>query len=258
MSKSISLPNNLVEQCGCMAVRHKFRTSCKACAWIACDQYLLNVCLKCNQQLHMPMSAEDAALAGCDENTINAYKMLDKLLQFDKENAQRTHVHDAQADYYETGTWLTEEEKSDIDRREKLRLEAKNSRVRRKVNINFDIAGRRVVDFVDEEEDASAGKGDSNITICSPFADSDGRPSWMYNEDGAQYAGTSSVYAQAVKSNLEGQVEGEKGEDTTPAPSLEALDVTIPVFENIELERNRGRAAEVYRSMKKRCVLYVQ
>ena len=63
------------------------------------------------------MTASDALDMGYDEATVNAYRMLDKLLQFDRENAQRTHVHDAQEDHYETGTWLTEEEKEDIDRR---------------------------------------------------------------------------------------------------------------------------------------------
>jgi hypothetical protein len=35
-----------------------------------------------------------------------AYRQKDKLLMFDKEHAKRTHVHDAQADYYETGRYV--------------------------------------------------------------------------------------------------------------------------------------------------------
>jgi hypothetical protein len=197
------------------------------------------------------MTAEDAANAGYNETTVQAYKMLDKLLQFDKENAQRTHVHDAQADYYETGTWLTEEEKADIDRREKLRLEAKNQRTQRKVNINFDIAGRRVVDFVQEEDEGDGVDVPKGITICSPFADNDGgRPEWMYEEDSTVFKSAGSHYAAAAKANIDPNTEAAASE-----PSTEANDASIgelPVYENIELERNRGKAAEVYRSMKKR------
>lgn len=242
--------------CGCMAVRHKFRTSCTRCAWIACEQYAPDQCMKCNEPLTPPMTAEDAILAGYDEGTINAYKMLDKLLQFDKENVQRTHVHDAQGDYYETGTWLTEEEKADIERREKLRQEAKTNRIRRKVNINFDIAGRRVLDFVNEEEDAVPEEGVSKLTICSPFADNDGGcPAWMDDGDEAEYQTTGTAYASALRSHVD--------EDTIAAyaatadPSADKSGgsdggLEVPVYENTELERNRGKAAEVYRTMKKR------
>lgn len=60
---------------------------------------------------------------------------------FDKENAKRTHVHDAQADYYETSTWLTEDERREIDEKEKKRRE-KYSPSNRKLFIAVDVAGR--------------------------------------------------------------------------------------------------------------------
>jgi hypothetical protein len=247
----LTLPSGPADQCGCMAVRHKFQTSCKACAWIACEQYGHNLCLKCKEPLCPPMTAEDAIVAGYDEGTIGAYKMLDKLLQFDKENAQRTHVHDAQADYYETGTWLTEEEKADIDRREKLRQQVKTNHLRRKVNINFDIAGRRVVDFVEEDEEDVPERNMSKQAICSPFADNDGRPSWMYDDDGPGCNTSNGAYAQALKSNLD---EVAATDATAPGAggSPAVGEIAVPVYENIELERNKGKAAEIYRLMKKR------
>jgi hypothetical protein len=52
------------------------------------------------------------------------------LLQFDKEHAKRTHVHDAQGDYYESGgAWLTEAEKIAINKKDEARrklLQSKN------------------------------------------------------------------------------------------------------------------------------------
>ena len=46
-----------------------------------------------------------------------------------------------QADYYETGTWLTEEEKKEMDNNERKRREAKKPS-NRKFKMSFDIAGR--------------------------------------------------------------------------------------------------------------------
>lgn len=214
-----------------MATRHKFRTSCQECGWIACDQYELSLCSFCNTKLIPTYTAEDAIGAGFNEAAVKSYKMLDKLLKFDKENAQRTHVHDAQADYYESGTWLSEEEKASIDKREKLRQDAKNKRAQRKINIHFDIAGRRVVDFSAEDEDIMA---DVDIA-CAPYSckpcagelDNDGgRPSWMEDDQ------------PAVRQDIVAETDDNKA------------DFDIPVYENTALERNKGKAGEIYRTMK--------
>ena len=255
--------------CECMATRHEFLTSCKSCGWIACERYNQSTCSKCNAVLVPPMTASDALDMGYDEATVNAYRMLDKLLQFDRENAQRTHVHDAQEDHYETGTWLTEEEKEDIDRREAMRLEAKKHRAQRKMNIHFDIAGRRVVDFAAKEDAADAAVGGRSNVICSPFADNDGdRPAWMHDGDQGQYQCEAGPYAQAARRQQEEQADAAALQDVdSPSGEETSVSMGLPVYENVELERNRGRAAEVYRSMKKRlyctertpalhCVLY--
>ena len=193
------------------------------------------------------MTSEEATLLGYDESTIKAYKMLDKLLQFDKENAQRTHVHDAQADYYETGTWLTEEEKADIAKREALRQEAKKKKSQRKINIRFDIAGRRVVDYNEEDADiADSDEPSGTFQVCSVQLDNDGeRPVWMY-DDAPLATSLSHVDLSADEASS-----GQKMDDDT----YEEFD--MPVYDNIGLERNRGKAGEVYRSMKKRLVLLV-
>ncbi len=109
--------------CGCFAVKHPFIGSCNQCGRIMCDFEGMGPCFNCNSEFVAPMTAEDAENLGLDDKTIMAYKHKDKLLMFDKENAKRTHVFDAQADYYETGTWLTEEEKRNIQIRERKRRE---------------------------------------------------------------------------------------------------------------------------------------
>ena len=67
------------------------------------------------------------------------------LVAADKDTS-RTHVHDDQADYFETSSdvWLTNEERAELDRRrlEKERLEEER---RRKVVVSVDLVGRRVV-----------------------------------------------------------------------------------------------------------------
>lgn len=234
---SFIAPAVKAERCNCMATRHKFRTSCQGCGWIACSQFEPNECNFCSSPLIQSFTADDALNEGYDASTVKAYKMLDKLLQFDKENAQRTHVHDAQADYYESGTWLSEEEKASIDKRNKLRLEAKNKRPQRKINIHFDIAGRRVVDYSAEEEDVLFEDVDtmSGLISCKPCTgalDNDGgRPSWMEDD-----VGTS---CSLGNSNLAGAHDLPDEYD-------------LPVYENAALEFSKGKAGEIYRTMKKR------
>jgi len=234
-----------VDSCNCMATRHKFNTSCKGCGWIACVNHKLDQCGFCKEKLQPTMTSEEAILLGYDESTIKAYKMLDKLLQFDKENAQRTHVHDAQADYYETGTWLTEEEKADIAKREALRQEAKKKKSQRKINIRFDIAGRRVVDYNEEDADiADSDEPSASFQVCSVQLDNDGeRPAWMY-DDAPLAASLSHVDIGAEEASFAQKIDDDTYED-----------FDMPVYDNIGLERNRGKAGEVYRSMKKRFVV---
>lgn len=247
MSASLKVPEPAAtnsDKCNCMASRHKFNTSCKGCGWIACVNHQHSKCNFCDEVLQPTMNSEEAILLGYDEATVKAYKMLDKLLQFDKENAQRTHVHDAQADYYETGTWLTEEEKADIAKREALRQDAKKKKSHRKVNIRFDIAGRRVVDFNEEEAElADAEEVPGSFKVCSVQLDNDGeRPAWMYDE------------TPLVESMGQTTIGGQKACATQNDDEDE--DFELPVYDNVGLERNRGKAGEVYRSMKKRYVDY--
>ena len=129
-----------------------------------------------------------------------------------------------------------------------------------------------MVDFVKEEEEDGGGETGSsgevsrvgNLAVCSPFADNDGsRPSWMY-EDDRPYEGTGSGYATAAARAMADKDSEDdhdlpnsmtSGHMQATAVALEET-LELPVYDNRELERNRGRAAEVYRSMKKRSYSY--
>ncbi|KAJ1438358.1 hypothetical protein B484DRAFT_444637 [Ochromonadaceae sp. CCMP2298] len=189
------------------------------------------------------MTAADVGRVGLDAPAVKAYALLDKLLQFDKENAQRTHVHDAQADYYESGTWLSETEKDDIARREKARLDAKkNANGSRKINIRFDIAGRRVVDCVSEDEEEQEEEQEEGGSA---------RPAWMLDEAEAEEAqGTKGPQ----KSN---GAQGAQGSYATATSSEELAQeqlaaVAFSVYDNLQLEQTRGKAGDIYRTLKKK------
>lgn len=134
-------------KCGCLSTRHPFIGSCLSCGYLACEVEgpLTSKgfsCLFCDGMILPPLSAEDILTRPelANEATIKAYQLKDRLLVFDKEHAKRTHVHDAQADYYESSTWLTEEEKKAIDEKEKRREKYLPSN--RRIRVAYDIASR--------------------------------------------------------------------------------------------------------------------
>ena len=154
--------------CGCFGVRHRLTGSCVLCGRIACEAeakadatapssssaVVLCGCPTCGNAVVSPLTADQvSSLPGVDAATVEAYKQKDKLLTFDREHAKRTHVNDAQSDYYESSTWLSDAEKADLDRKEQLRRDAAKPSNRR-YKMSFDLAGRRVVEVIqgDEEE----------------------------------------------------------------------------------------------------------
>lgn len=170
------------------------------------------------------MNAEQAESAGYDESSVNAYKQKDKLLQFDKENAERTHVHDAQGDYYDSGNWLSEQEKKEIEQREMRRREQGKKKLNKKINIHFDIAGRRTVEFVSDDLTA----GDENDTV---YVDTGGNVIDSNSDNVPTTWSTSAAQSGSFNSVSDGE---------------------FSVFENISLERAPGMAGDFYRSLKKR------
>lgn len=158
--------------CFCLGTRHPCVTNCTLCGYILCELEVQHnhpsfaslqgtaraeaffSCPKCDHLCTPPMDAKAIETQGCDQSTIKAYRQKDMLLQFDREHAKRTVVHDAQGDYYVSSAWLSEEERKEMELKERKRLEMKKRALRqRKINIRFDIAGRKVFEAEEEEEE---------------------------------------------------------------------------------------------------------
>ena len=168
MNKETGQHPQAPRNCGCFATLHKFVGSCSLCGRIMCENevgVLPASCFVCNGLVLAPMSADDAINLGYakDEKTASAYRLKDRLLVFDKEHAKRTQVFDMQADYYESATWLTAEEKESIDAREKKRRE-KYNKTKRITRFNIDMTSGSVVGAASDSDD------DANETVsCQPL-----------------------------------------------------------------------------------------
>jgi len=81
-------------------------------------------------------------------------------------------VHDAHADYYETSTWLSREEKRRIDKKT-ARKQASRLPSNRKYKITVDLAGRRV--FTQEHMNDPGEGEDSDSDSDSDSADGTAR-----------------------------------------------------------------------------------
>lgn len=170
-----------------------------------------------------------------DPRTMKAYQLVQKLLVFDKENTIRTSVHDAQGDYYESSgsMWLTEDEKKEIMRREALRKEKSKRVQERRIDIRFDLEGRRVVNCTVDDNDA--------YDPYSPL-----RPATDDDNDGGLYSTMKSFPPSSTRiSSTEISIHGDANVDAFVTSNL-------PAYENTELELDRNKAGDVYRYMKRR------
>ena len=74
-----------------------------------------------------------------DAKSNSAQKHKERLLEFDKTSAARTHVHDDQEDYFvaSTSMWATQEEQEDAEQLEENRRKKLHDRKQQVLNINF-------------------------------------------------------------------------------------------------------------------------
>jgi hypothetical protein len=188
--------------CYCLATKHDFVTNCMNCGYILCStdankttqnsplmdndlQYL--PCPFCQNKCYLPISLSSSTAGPSssssssnysqklqnhllfDEDRRKAYELKDRLLVYDREYAQRTVVYDAQGDYYNHAgaQWLSEEEKKRLIAKEERRMERNKNNTRGKgahrVNINFDVMGRRIVEVNDPELDDDEDEDEDGI-----------------------------------------------------------------------------------------------
>ncbi|GLJ50084.1 hypothetical protein SUGI_1065250 [Cryptomeria japonica] len=135
--------------CDCQARRHKLVTNCLSCGKIICEQAGEGPCSFCGALV----LREGSNYAGLDnvafqlseaESKAEAFK--NRLVEYDRNSAERTSVIDDQSDYYEYegNTWISEEEKKLLQKKQEEIEEAKQAN-RNKVVVTFDLVGRKVV-----------------------------------------------------------------------------------------------------------------
>eukprot|EP01018_Ginkgo_biloba_P038501 Gb_33235 [translate_table: standard] len=140
--------------CDCQARRHKLVSNCLSCGKIICEQEGEGPCSFCGALV----LCEGSNYAGLDktafplseaEAVAEAFK--NRLVDYDRNAAERTIVIDDQSDYYEIegNTWISEEEKQLLRKKQEEIEEAECAR-RKKVIVTLDLVGRKVVMTEDE------------------------------------------------------------------------------------------------------------
>jgi len=271
--------------CTCLSTRHPFVTSCTGCGYILCeedvdpvvlnkikensarDNNTLYSCPNCHIICLPPMNSETAQLYfPNDPKTIAAYAHKDKLLQYDREHAERTKVYDAQGDYYKSTTmdthWLSEEERKHIERLEKQRIQRQLQPKHRtkKLNISFDVTGSKkatMVEVIDpydndadlEEEELEqqekadlvarrggtviGGEGGGGQIICSP---------WLDTVDDDRRGSQNQGQYQTMPEDDDDEEAGGKDKKKQASSQL---------IENIELYKSNSIAGDIYRFLQK-------
>ena len=118
--------------CGCFGSRHKPLTNCLNCGRISCELEGYDFCHFCGFLIESHIDENNA-------NFDSALAHKERLLEFDRTFAARTHIHDDQEDYFVTSTsmWSTQEEQSDARAMEEERHKNLHRRQKQKLNISF-------------------------------------------------------------------------------------------------------------------------
>eukprot|EP00586_Coscinodiscus_wailesii_P010348 CAMPEP_0172498388 /NCGR_PEP_ID=MMETSP1066-20121228/113217_1 /TAXON_ID=671091 /ORGANISM="Coscinodiscus wailesii, Strain CCMP2513" /LENGTH=342 /DNA_ID=CAMNT_0013271649 /DNA_START=73 /DNA_END=1101 /DNA_ORIENTATION=+ len=118
--------------CNCFGTRHGALTNCLTCGRIQCRSEGYGYCPFCGYLIEAVSSSGSATMD-------KAMKHKERLLQFDRESAQRTVVYDDQEDYFSNSKsrWLTEEEQGVANEKERLRREELLGRKKHILNIAF-------------------------------------------------------------------------------------------------------------------------
>ena len=122
--------------CGCYGSKHEPLTNCLRCGRISCAVEGLNdFCHFCGFFIEDPL-ARVAASSGRNDS---ALRHTERLLEFDKTCAARTHIHDDQEDYFtaSSSVWATEREQEEAKELEEKRRRKLHDRQNQVLDINF-------------------------------------------------------------------------------------------------------------------------
>lgn len=116
--------------CGCFGNRHPPLTNCLHCGRISCEIEGYDYCPFCNHLItkFIPSNKHDSALAHKE-----------RLLEYDRTSASRTHVHDDQEDYFVTQTsmWSSASEQEQASALEKERRRKLHERQKQVLDVIF-------------------------------------------------------------------------------------------------------------------------
>jgi len=157
--------------CECQALKHKLINNCLSCGRVVCAQEGSGPCMFCNtlvctkeeqevlgrqsrksEQLLLKLAGDSREQYKDNSANEKAYqKALDSknmLLDFDKSCEKRTKVIDDESDYFniDSNKWLTPEQRAALAKKSEQLQEERHNRSRRDIKLNFDFAGRKVVE----------------------------------------------------------------------------------------------------------------
>ena len=124
--------------CGCYGNKHKPLTNCLHCGRISCEIEGINdYCHFCGNFIEDISSSQMTNTGDPKQNSAIRHK--ERLLEFDRTSAQRTHIHDDQEDYFVSSNsmWATQEEQVGAREMEEERRQKLHDRKKPVLNINF-------------------------------------------------------------------------------------------------------------------------
>ncbi|CAG9133973.1 unnamed protein product [Plutella xylostella] len=158
--------------CECQASKHELVNNCVQCGRIVCKQEGSGPCLFCGNLVCTPAEQREinqktkasAALAeqlrekGRPRGWEAAVTHRNRLLEFDRTSERRTHVTDDDSDYFSSNSvWLSASERERLGRYQQS-LHDKKHAGRLSKKINFDFAGRQIVEDTTIEHEVDEDK----------------------------------------------------------------------------------------------------
>ena len=127
--------------CGCFGTTHKALNNCLHCGRISCEREGYDYCPFCSYMVYEHRSTATTQINSDTATTANteAWEQKERLLQYDREFAQRTIILDDQADYYNrtTSNWLNEHEQQEAQQLEQQRTDALQKRAQPKMVLDI-------------------------------------------------------------------------------------------------------------------------
>jgi activating signal cointegrator 1 len=120
---------------------HKALNNCLHCGRISCEREGYDYCPFCSYMVyeHRSNTIAQSTSSAATTTNIEAWEQKERLLQYDREFAQRTIILDDQADYYNrtTSNWLNDQEQQEAQKQEQERSNAIQSRPRPKMILDI-------------------------------------------------------------------------------------------------------------------------